>query len=50
MIIIATNQQNQKLAFTKTRETQTTYFAGSVLHLGIMPDYTFPEQVYGVMG
>lgn len=34
------NKENHKLAFTKTRETQTTTSRFSVT-LGIMPDYTF---------
>ena len=41
-IIIATNRQNQKLAFTKTRETQTGTSARFSVSLGVMPDYTFP--------
>ncbi len=31
-----------KLAFTKTRETQTTTSARFSVTLGIMPDYTYP--------
>lgn len=34
------NKENHKLAFTKTRETQTTAARFSVT-MGIMPDYTF---------
>ena len=41
-IIIATSQQNQKLSFTKTRETQTGTSARFSVSLGVMPDYTFP--------
>ena len=41
-IIIATSQQNQKLAFTKTRETQTGTSTRFSVSLGVMPDYTFP--------
>ena len=42
-IISSPELQNQKIAFTKTRETQTSSSmrSGSVT-LGIMPDYTFP--------
>lgn len=35
------NKQNQKLAFTKTRETQTASTARFSVTMGIMPDYTF---------
>ena len=35
------NKQNQKLAFTKTREAQTTSTARFSVTMGIMPDYTF---------
>ncbi len=35
------NTRNQKLAFTKTRETQTTTSARFSVTMGIMPDYTF---------
>jgi hypothetical protein len=35
------NKQNQKLAFTKTKETQTTTSARFSVTMGIMPDYTF---------
>jgi len=35
------NKQNQKLAFTKTRETQTSSTARFSVTMGIMPDYTF---------
>jgi hypothetical protein len=35
------NKQNQKLAFTKTRETQTTTSTRFSVTMGIMPDYTF---------
>lgn len=41
-LIIATSQQNQKLVFTKTRETQTGTSARFSVSLGVMPDYTFP--------
>jgi hypothetical protein len=40
-IITAADQLNQKLTFTKTRETQTTTSARFSVSLGIMPDYTF---------
>ncbi|MES1224246.1 MAG: M20/M25/M40 family metallo-hydrolase, partial [Bacteroidota bacterium] len=40
-IITNLSKQNQKLAFTKTRETQTTTAARFSVTLGIMPDYTF---------
>jgi aminopeptidase YwaD len=40
-IITNLSKQNQKLAFTKTRETQTTTSARFSVTLGIMPDYTF---------
>jgi aminopeptidase YwaD len=35
------NKQNQKLAFTKTRETQTATSTRFSVTMGIMPDYTF---------
>lgn len=35
------NTKNQKLVFTKTRETQTTTSARFSVTMGIMPDYTF---------
>ncbi len=35
------NKENHKLAFTKTRETQTGTSARFSVTLGIMPDYTF---------
>lgn len=35
------SKQNTKLAFTKTREQQTTTSARFSVSLGIMPDYTF---------
>jgi aminopeptidase YwaD len=35
------NKGNHKLAFTKTRETQTTTSSRFSVTLGIMPDYTF---------
>ena len=40
-IITNLSKQNQKLAFTKTRETQTTTSARFSVTMGIMPDYTF---------
>jgi aminopeptidase YwaD len=40
-IISATGKQDQKLVFTKTRETQTTTTARFSVSLGVMPDYTF---------
>ncbi|MBS1574155.1 MAG: M28 family peptidase [Bacteroidetes bacterium] len=40
-IVTNLSKQNQKLAFTKTRETQTTSSARFSVTLGIMPDYTF---------
>jgi aminopeptidase YwaD len=35
------NKENHKLAFTKTRETQTTTSSRFSVTMGIMPDYTF---------
>ncbi len=35
------NKENHRLAFTKTRETQTTTSSRFSVTLGIMPDYTF---------
>jgi C-terminal processing protease CtpA/Prc len=40
-LVEATDKQPQKLAFTKTREAQTTTSARWSVSLGIMPDYTF---------
>jgi aminopeptidase YwaD len=40
-LIEAGNKENQRLAFTKTRESQTTTSARFAVTLGIMPDYTF---------
>jgi len=40
-VIEAENKQKAKLAFTKTRETQTTTSARFSVTMGIMPDYTF---------
>jgi Zn-dependent M28 family amino/carboxypeptidase len=40
-IIEKENKENHKLAFTKTRETQTSTSARFSVTLGIMPDYTF---------
>jgi aminopeptidase YwaD len=40
-VIEAENKQKTKLAFTKTRETQTTTSARFSVTMGIMPDYTF---------
>jgi hypothetical protein len=40
-VIEAEDKQKQKLAFTKTRETQSTTSAKFSVTLGIMPDYTF---------
>lgn len=40
-VVEATDRQPQKLAFTKTREAQTTTSARWSVSLGIMPDYTF---------
>ncbi|HEX6334654.1 MAG TPA: M20/M25/M40 family metallo-hydrolase [Flavisolibacter sp.] len=40
-VIESTDRINQKLAFTKTREPQTTTTARFSVSLGIMPDYTF---------
>jgi Zn-dependent M28 family amino/carboxypeptidase len=40
-VIENVNKQNTKLAFTKTREQQTTTSARFSVSLGIMPDYTF---------
>jgi Zn-dependent M28 family amino/carboxypeptidase len=39
--LIAATADQPKLAFTKTRETQTTTSARFSVSLGIMPDYTF---------
>jgi hypothetical protein len=41
-IISSTEKQEQKLVFTKTRETQTTTSARFSVSLGVLPDYTFP--------
>jgi peptidase M28-like protein/PDZ domain-containing protein len=40
-IITALGKQNQKLVFTKTRETQNMSSTRFSVTLGIMPDYTF---------
>lgn len=40
-IITNLSKQNHKLAFIKTKETQTTTSARFSVSLGIMPDYTF---------
>jgi len=40
-IVAAADKPQQKLAFTKTRETQTTTSARFSVTLGVMPDYTF---------
>jgi Zn-dependent M28 family amino/carboxypeptidase len=40
-IITSSGAQNQKLAFTKTRETQTTTSSRFSVSLGVMPDYTY---------
>jgi len=40
-IISRINKQNQKIAFTKTRERQMATSARFTVSLGIMPDYTF---------
>ena len=40
-VIETEDKQKTKLAFTKTRETQTTTSARFSVTLGIMPDYTF---------
>ncbi|WP_066405890.1 M20/M25/M40 family metallo-hydrolase [Flavisolibacter tropicus] len=40
-VIEATDKQPGKLAFTKTRDTQTSTNARFSVTLGIMPDYTF---------
>ena len=40
-IVTALSGQNQKLAFTKTRETQISTSAKLPVTMGIMPDYTF---------
>lgn len=39
--LIARTQTQDKLAFTKTREQQTTTSARFTVSMGIMPDYTF---------
>lgn len=41
-VITALSKQNQKLAFTKTRETQTGTSTRFSVTMGIMPDYTYP--------
>jgi aminopeptidase YwaD len=40
-LLQATDKMNTKLAFTKTRESQTTSTARFSVTLGIMPDYTY---------
>ncbi|MGV3528029.1 MAG: M20/M25/M40 family metallo-hydrolase [Flavisolibacter sp.] len=40
-VIKTLDEQGQKLAFSKTREVQTTTSARFSVSLGIMPDYTF---------
>ena len=40
-LIQAADRQNEKLVFTKTRETQTATSARFSVTMGIMPDYTF---------
>jgi C-terminal processing protease CtpA/Prc len=40
-VIETENKEGTKLAFTKTRETQTTTSARFSVTMGIMPDYTF---------
>ena len=40
-VIDELNSQGQKLAFSKTRETQTSTSARFSVSLGIMPDYTY---------
>ena len=40
-VIETENKQKTKLAFTKTRETQTTTSARFSVTMGIMPDYSF---------
>jgi Zn-dependent M28 family amino/carboxypeptidase len=40
-VINASNSLDQKLAFTKTREVQTSTTARFSVSLGVMPDYTF---------
>lgn len=40
-IINGVNAEKSRLAFTKTRETQTTTSARFSVSLGVMPDYTF---------
>jgi S1-C subfamily serine protease len=39
--MIETNKQDQKLAFTKTREQQTSTSARFSVSMGIMPDYSY---------
>lgn len=39
--LVGRSQEKGKLAFTKTRETQTTTSARFSVSMGIMPDYTF---------
>ncbi len=40
-IVTATNDLDQRLAFSKTRETQTRSSSRFSVTLGVMPDYTF---------
>jgi len=40
-LVQMSDKQNQRLAFTKTREAQTTTSARFSVTMGIMPDYTF---------
>lgn len=43
-VLEAADKKGDKLAFTKTREAQTTTSARFSVTLGIMPDYTFSGQ------
>ena len=49
-VIEATDKHKEKLAFTKTREAQTTTSARFSVSLGVMPDYTYSGQGLRVDG
>ena len=49
-LVETVGKTNEKLAFTKTREAQTTTSARFSVSLGIMPDYTFSGQGVRVDG
>lgn len=40
-LVASVSRENEKLTFTKTRETQTTTSARFSVSMGVMPDYTF---------